>query len=341
MHLPPRRGDAHLERVLRAIDDAIDVTGPPPAFDRLLADVTTVVRRRSILAVITDDVPLDATIERTLRRLTAQHEVLVVAVADADIAEPGLAGRTVRTVGAATRVPAFLRTGIALHDDLGAVAAERQTTTRKALARIGVASTVIRGGEDATLEAILGLLAQQRLFGARVLTGTGVIARAVNAIASVPDTLPPADERIYGPQPFTIAWLFAGIAVLAAAAGLTMWAVRAGRPPALIPARPVESGLAGRYLAELDDLDERRRRDGLDGREVHHELSALLRRYAAEHGTAGAPAMSSDALAAAGVGPVAAAVQTFEPSQFEETSRGDPAVAIERARTVVTAGGNR
>lgn len=99
--LPARRSEGALELALRAIRDrtrggaegalseASDGSGPAPS-DRaaLLASIVSTVTRRSIVVVVAGEQPLDATEERLLRRLQAQHDVLWISVRDADPVAP-------------------------------------------------------------------------------------------------------------------------------------------------------------------------------------------------------------------------------------------------------------
>lgn len=149
-------------------------------------------------------------------------------------------------------------------------------------------------------------------------------------------TLPPADDRLYGPDTFGVLWLVGAIAAsLFAVAGLAwaMWPTRRVR----IPAEPAGTlGLRQRYLRHLDELEQQVVAHELPPRALHHELSRTLRRFAVELGTDGATSMSSGALDVVGQRAVAAAVRRFEHPQFEADPRGDPLVALGAARAVVT-----
>lgn len=156
-------------------------------------------------------------------------------------------------------------------------------------------------------------------------------------VVAVVDSLPPADDRIYGPEAFGIGWLVAGMAALGVAVALAVWTLRRpGPPPTVRPAPAPALGVQARYLDELDELDRRAHAHELDARELHHALSATLRRFAAEVGPRGAPAMSAAALDAAGQSRVATALRSYEQPQFDEVPASDPAHAVEQARAVIT-----
>lgn len=160
-HVPFGRGDAHLEQILRTIDGAIDVAGPPSDLAGLLDHVAKQFRRRFIVVVIADDVDLDAVQLRHVRRLTAQHEVLYCAIGDVAVTDPALAGRHLRDVGG-DRVPAYFGDRPKLHSELTAHAEARRAATRTALIECGAAATRLDGAGE-PVAAIFELLEQQRL----------------------------------------------------------------------------------------------------------------------------------------------------------------------------------
>jgi hypothetical protein len=158
----------------------------------------------------------------------------------------------------------------------------------------------------------------------------------MTGLPAVVSTLPPADDRLYGPDTFGALWLVAAIVAVALAACGLAWALWPGRR-VRIPAEPTGAlGLRQRYLHHLDDLESQLAAHELTPRALHHELSRTLRRFAAELGTDRATSMSSGELDARGQRAVAAAVRRFEHPQFEAESRGDPNVALGTARAVIT-----
>jgi len=161
---PFGRGEAHLERVLRALHDAVDATGPGSRLRALLDEVARRYRRRLIVVVLADDVDLAASDEQLLRRLAMQHELLWCTFGDAAITDPALGDRRLHVVGTPATVPAYLRAGGALHDDLLQVAAARERDTQALLARCGAAAVRL-AGEAEVVGAVLELLDRQRLFG--------------------------------------------------------------------------------------------------------------------------------------------------------------------------------
>ena len=159
-------------------------------------------------------------------------------------------------------------------------------------------------------------------------------AATLLGLASAADPLPPADDRLYGPQAFGAGWLVVGIAAVLLALAALVWAVRPARRTAPVaPASAVDLNTA--YLRRLDELEQQLSARRLTHRALHHELSRTLRRLASDAGTRGATAMSVRALDASGQPQVAAAVRSYEHPQFEPLPDGDPYVALGRARRVV------
>lgn len=84
IRLPARSSEDHLERVLRSIDSAHGLDAPPSDLDRTLRLVARTVRRRAIVVVVTDDIPVGPDQAKLVRRLRAQHELVWVTVGDLD-----------------------------------------------------------------------------------------------------------------------------------------------------------------------------------------------------------------------------------------------------------------
>lgn len=90
--LPAKAGEAHLERLLRAVNDSTALTSPRSSIGEQLSYVARNFGQRMLLFVVADEVVPDAGMERLLRRLRAQHEVLWLTVRDAQLAGAGPAG---------------------------------------------------------------------------------------------------------------------------------------------------------------------------------------------------------------------------------------------------------
>ncbi|MDU0349018.1 DUF58 domain-containing protein, partial [Actinomyces sp. MRS3W] len=117
---PPRSGSEHAEMILSLLerqfdaltrDDDLAPGAPGPALSTLLERVSTWHRRRSLVVLITDtshpDAATDPAVSDRLRRLSAQHELIVIQIDDDTPLAPGR-GRA-RDVELSGEVPAFLR----------------------------------------------------------------------------------------------------------------------------------------------------------------------------------------------------------------------------------------
>ena len=181
---PPRSGSEHAETLLTQLahlfSDLTDSDGAPPSTDLLAAgapasDLVTLLdrvsiwhRRRSLVALITDtahpDPVLAPRVVDLLRRLSAQHELIVIQIEDDDPLTPGR-GRA-HDVELSGEVPGFLR-----EDKMLVVRLARQVLAR----RIAVTGALdarhieyVTITDDASLvDRIADLLARQRLASSR------------------------------------------------------------------------------------------------------------------------------------------------------------------------------
>ncbi|WP_028660533.1 DUF58 domain-containing protein [Nocardioides insulae] len=166
----PATTEVALEHGLAAIHDATVPGAAPSDLAGLLRFVTRVVRRRSILLVVTDDPatdqvepagdePLDPALESALRRLVVQHEVLLVTVGDLD---PTTASAdTLVDVDTATAVPEWLRGDAQLRAEYADLVARRRAQWRSTLERLGIAHEQV-GDEDSAVPAVFRLLERHR-----------------------------------------------------------------------------------------------------------------------------------------------------------------------------------
>ena len=151
-----------------------------------------------------------------------------------------------------------------------------------------------------------------------------------------PATMPPADDRLYGPDTFAVGWLVLAVAALGLAAGGLAWCFWPARRSRIVPSGSVLLGVRERYLRHVDELERQVVTDVLSPRALHHELSRTLRRFAVDLGTGRATSMSASALDGAGQRAVASAVRRYENPQFEMNPVGDPRLALSIARDVIT-----
>jgi len=80
-YVPPRRGRAHAQVIVRtAVDAAMRGGGGIANIDRAGAFLEKVIAKRSVVIVLSDF--LDFSFERTLKRLNRKHDVIAVAIGD-------------------------------------------------------------------------------------------------------------------------------------------------------------------------------------------------------------------------------------------------------------------
>ena len=159
VHLPLGKSKAHLERVLRAIYDQIDADGPRSDLDAVFDYVISNVHRRMITLVICDDIELTEARLSLLRRMHAQHEVMVCCITDVPLSE--LVDGDVRLQGSGAGLPAFFRGNGQLAMDLRAAAAARAKHTTRQLQRLGI-PCVRMHGEASVMTSVIELLERQR-----------------------------------------------------------------------------------------------------------------------------------------------------------------------------------
>lgn len=155
---PPRGGTAHLEMLLRQISRSFTVNAPASDLGRVL-DRVRGLTRRSLVVLLTDEANPAPEHHKALRSVCIRHEVMVVAVSDADplAAGPG----TARDVDDGWSVPSWLRGRADLQAAAAAVRAERSATRAAMLRRLKVHDVLV-GSTDDVVPALVDLLSRSR-----------------------------------------------------------------------------------------------------------------------------------------------------------------------------------
>lgn len=185
VHRTPRAGSEHSETLLallaRQLDEltvtrahhgseTVEVAPGAPASDlgELLHNVSTWHRRRSLVVLITDtshpDASADPAVADWIRRLSAQHELAVVQIADDLPLAPGR-GRA-RDIEMDGEVPAFLREDLDLAARAGAAEQAHRDAVDALLDARHIEHVAIES-DDALVDALASLLARQRLASRR------------------------------------------------------------------------------------------------------------------------------------------------------------------------------
>jgi uncharacterized protein (DUF58 family) len=164
---PAKAGEAHLERLLRDVNDGTALTSPRSRIVEQLSYVARNYGQRMLLFVVADEVVPDEGMERLLRRLRAQHEILWLTVRDAQLAGPGVPGSASSGPGdrfdvADTRLlPGRLATSQAVIRAYAAAQEQRDAAREAALRRLGIAH-VRAGSSHDVMSAVFTLLERHR-----------------------------------------------------------------------------------------------------------------------------------------------------------------------------------
>jgi uncharacterized protein (DUF58 family) len=169
LSLPAKAGEAHLERLLREVNDRTGLTSPRSGIGEQLSFVARNFSRRMLLFVVADELVPDAGMERLLRRLRAQHEVLWLTVRDAQLAghAPGgtLAGSGQATdrydVADSGFLPGRLAGSEAVIRAYAAAQEQRDAAREAVLRRLGIAH-VHAGSSHDVMPAVFSLLERHR-----------------------------------------------------------------------------------------------------------------------------------------------------------------------------------
>ena len=157
---PMRGNEAHLERLLRAIDSATQLDGEQSNLATQLQWIVRNVRRRLLLLIVADDVELDAGFGDLLRRLHVQHEILWITVEDADPTSVD-AARTTVDVADHYALPTLVRTSTRVRAAYAEAVAARVRASNTVLDSAGINHTRV-GSSDEVLTAVFALLERQR-----------------------------------------------------------------------------------------------------------------------------------------------------------------------------------
>ena len=140
--------EAHLERLLQSIDRATTLDSPRSDLTTQLAFVARAFPRRMILLVVADDRELGEEEARILRRLSAQHEILWLTVADADLLRRDWTEQSMHDVATTSSLPAFLRADPTLRADFDRSVQERADRTEDLFTRLHVSSQRLTSTAD-------------------------------------------------------------------------------------------------------------------------------------------------------------------------------------------------
>ena len=125
----------------------------------LLHYTARVVHRRTILAIVSDEVAISEELADILRRLAAQHEILFVTIGDLD---PTIGGSgPLYDIDAEAEVPAWLRGDRRLRREYAALVGSEEDGLRRRLDQLGIVHERVRDA-DAAITSVFRLLERHR-----------------------------------------------------------------------------------------------------------------------------------------------------------------------------------
>jgi uncharacterized protein (DUF58 family) len=164
-----KAGEAHLERLLRNVNDAGGLDAAPSRLEDQLEHVARTVKGRHLLFVVGDEVAPSPALGRVLKRLRAQHEILWLTVRDADLvpSSPGLdhaAAEDFYSVADSTVLPAHLGLDPAVAAAYTKALNERDSARKAMLRGAGVTEGEVDGSQH-VVNALFALLERHRRAG--------------------------------------------------------------------------------------------------------------------------------------------------------------------------------
>jgi uncharacterized protein (DUF58 family) len=158
---PPDNGELYLERLLGRVHDAITPDAPPSDLTAVLDYTARAIRRRGILVVVSDETRVSDELAESLRRLTAQHEVLFLTIGDLDPTAVAGAPRRLVDIDAGAEVPDWLRGDPQLREEYAALVAGEESQLRRRLDQLGIVHEQVRD-TDTAIAAVFRMLERHR-----------------------------------------------------------------------------------------------------------------------------------------------------------------------------------
>lgn len=157
-YLPLKTGNMHAEQVLQQIKKDIQPDSPKSNLLSQLEYVARNLRRKMIIVVISDEVSLDEPAQAVVRRLRAQHEILWLRVADADLSKPQVLADV---ESLETPIPAFIRENPKVTAAFKAAEGDETRQFTQTLNRLAISSEQV-GSEQEAVTKVYRLLERHR-----------------------------------------------------------------------------------------------------------------------------------------------------------------------------------
>lgn len=151
----PGRTDAHLERILRAIETAARPDGGLDGLGPLLDFAARTIKRRTILVCVTDEAPLDEASVQTLRRLKVRHDVLWLRIGDSELERPRRrSAQPTFDVTSGRVIPRFVLSGHGVREEASSSRAAHRVAEGELLDRMGISHATIHSEAEAVSELV-------------------------------------------------------------------------------------------------------------------------------------------------------------------------------------------
>lgn len=144
---PEGGSEAHLERMLRLLDEQISTSAPKSDLKSVLGEVVRRVRRRSIVIVVSDDVSYSPELDQVIGHIQARHEVLWISIGDADLMARDRRAPSIYDVAAGEGLGDYVRTSRRLARAYDQATAQRRERLVHELRSLGIASVRIPSTE--------------------------------------------------------------------------------------------------------------------------------------------------------------------------------------------------
>ena len=157
----PRKGsEAHLENLLQQILAEAGADGEG-SIDKQLQWIATHVNHRMLVVVISDQAPLGAKEEATIKRLRVQHEILWITITDADLAQLPAASAPFDVSRPDVGLPTSVMANPHVRAEFMAAEANRKQHRIDLLSKLGISHTEI-AHPDHALGSLHTLLLRHR-----------------------------------------------------------------------------------------------------------------------------------------------------------------------------------
>jgi uncharacterized protein (DUF58 family) len=160
-HLPLKGSRTHIERILQYINTHTTLEAPVSDLTNLLDYLRRTSKRRMLLIVISDNLQFAAAQEQLLRRLSAQHELLFIAIDDLDPGDDSWKNRGIYDVDQPNTLPSYVRRQKGVEQAYQSLLHSEWSVSNRTLEHIRVSSIRI-ASEDTVVKQIVRLLEEHK-----------------------------------------------------------------------------------------------------------------------------------------------------------------------------------